>query len=180
MFWHLGPCWSWRDCPFRVKQFLETVNSLLVSVLFKCKPTNPEFTPQYLLIRPSHSRSQSPAMITSGPSNQHLQTAAVLQGPLKLFTLTTLTYVSSCAVWGADHASPVPPTDTMIKAPVHPSLSGPDQSWCFPMWTLRGWHAPFSWELWVINYMFMAITWSPNLTNTQIFYDCTVFKTISQ
>jgi len=49
MFWHLGPCWSWRDCPFRVKQFLETGNSLLVSVLFKCKPTNTELTPQHLL-----------------------------------------------------------------------------------------------------------------------------------
>lgn len=32
--------------------------------------------------------------------------------------------------------------------------SMPDQPWCFSMWPCMAWHAPISWELWVMNYLF--------------------------
>ena len=127
MFWHLGPCWSWRDCPFRVKQFLETVNSLLVSVLFKCKPTNTELTPQHLLYqaltlqvtisRHDHLRSKYPTPTDS----------SCAPGPTETIHTNHADQSKLVCCLRCYHASPVPPTDTMIKAPAHSSA--------LPLWS---------------------------------------------
>lgn len=59
MLWHLGPCWSWRDCPSQGCQLLEIIKDSPASVPFICKPTNmepmPQTPPYDALQGPSHS-----------------------------------------------------------------------------------------------------------------------------
>lgn len=88
MLWHSGFCWERRDSSLRG----QIINNSVLSVPFKCKPTNPKpITPNQLLYwgltELLHFRAMFPWCNHLGPCARPLGTPRIPQSLLNLFKL---------------------------------------------------------------------------------------------
>ena len=156
MFWHLRIADPGVPVLLRASQFLELVNNFPVSMHFKCKLNSQSATLKYFLYGLLTLDHYPPALLTSGPGTRQLGTAPSPRNWMKLFKVAN-----------PKPAFPVSPVlswenDNKVFCPQFPPslclLTKPGASPCAPTNPIvkRG-YAFFSWELWVINYLFVGI-----------------------
>lgn len=119
MFWHLEPCWPWRDCLSRAQPIAQD-NKWLLPCANK-SGQSPWTHPSS--IRLSGSGPLPPCSDNGWPSTRHPGTAHLLQNPLKVFKLANLELFNQFK-----HFTPWKPQKSpafiLCQLPLPPDLDG--------------------------------------------------------
>lgn len=119
MLWHVGPSWSWRDCPSQRQEMTP------LWVPFLWKPTSPEPRAAHCLLYGALTGwPLSSATIPQGWVTRQLGTVPTPMSPLKLFKR-----VHPRPVWPADPVSPIPSQENCNKGSFPCFSLTPSASW---------------------------------------------------